>query len=52
MNKYVAGTVGSFIAGGVIAAITIVGLVRAQTSPDGSPGNVSHPVTIDYGTTG
>ena len=45
-------TVGSLLAGGVIAAITIVGLVNSQTSPgDQSPTDVTRPVQIDYGST-
>jgi hypothetical protein len=44
-------TIGSLLAGGAIAAITVVGLVNAQTSPSGaSPTNVDQPVTIEYGT--
>ncbi|MEO5652832.1 MAG: hypothetical protein ABIN79_15675 [Marmoricola sp.] len=45
-------TGGSLIAGGVVAVVTIVGLVNAQTSASGqSPTDVSQPVSIDYGTT-
>jgi hypothetical protein len=44
-------TVGSLIAGGVVATVTVVGLVNQQTSPDGNPTDVTKPVTIDYGTT-
>jgi hypothetical protein len=45
-------TIGSVIAGGAVAAVTIVGLVNSQTSASGqSPTNVNQPVTIDYGST-
>jgi hypothetical protein len=45
-------TIGSLLAGGVVAAVTVVGLVNAQTSPgDQSPANVTQPVKIDYGST-
>jgi hypothetical protein len=44
-------TIGSVLAGGVVAAVTVVGLVNAQTNPSGaSPTNVEQPVSIDYGT--
>jgi hypothetical protein len=45
-------TVGSLIAGGVVAVATIVGLVHSQTSASGqSPADVNQPVTINYGST-
>ncbi len=45
-------TIGSLLAGGVIAAVTVVGLVSSQTSPSGqSPTDVTQPVKIDYGST-
>jgi len=44
-------TIGSVLAGGVVAAVTVVGLVNAQTNPSGAaPTNVEQPVTIEYGT--
>jgi hypothetical protein len=43
-------TVGTLIAGGIVAAVAVVGLVSSQTSPgDTSPADVTQPVTIDYG---
>ena len=46
-------TIGSIIAGGVVAAVTIVGVVNAQTGAgDQSPTDVTQPVSIDYGTNG
>ncbi len=45
-------TIGSLIAGGAIAVVTVVGLVSSQTSASGqSPTDVTQPVNIDYGTT-
>ena len=45
-------TVGSLLAGGVIAVVTVVGLVSSQTSPgDQSPTDVTQPVQIDDGST-
>ena len=45
------GTVGSLVAGGAVAAVTVVGLVSSQTGTSGeSPANVNQPV-VDYGTT-
>lgn len=45
-------TIGSLLAGGAVAAVTIVGLVSSQTSPgDQSPTDVTQPVNIDYGST-
>ncbi len=50
MEKILA-SVGSMIVGGVIAAVTIVGLVNSQVnSPANTGADVSKP-TIDYGTT-
>ena len=44
--------IGSLLAGGVVAAVTVVGLVSSQTSPGASsPTDVTKPVTIDYGST-
>lgn len=46
-------TIGSLVAGGVVAAVTIVGVVNSQTSAgDQSPADVTQPVVIDYGTNG
>ncbi len=46
-------TIGSLIAGGTVAAVTIVGVVNSQTGADGaSPTDVTQPVSIDYGTNG
>ena len=42
-------TIGSVIAGGVIATVTVVGLVNQQTSPGANPTDATKPVTIDYG---
>jgi hypothetical protein len=44
------GIVASMLVGGAVAAVTVVGVIDAQTgTPDGrSPVNVSQPV-IDYG---
>ena len=45
------GTVGSLVAGGTVAAVTVLGLVSSQTGTSGeSPANVNQPV-VDYGTT-
>jgi hypothetical protein len=45
-------TIGSLLAGGAVAAVTIVGLVGSQTSAsDTSPADVTQPVNIDYGST-
>jgi hypothetical protein len=45
------GTVGSLVAGGAVAAVTVLGLVSSQTGTSGeSPANVNQPV-VDYGTT-
>jgi len=46
-------TIGSILAGGAVAVVSVVGLVSSQTgAPDNSPGNISQPVSIDYGTNG
>ena len=46
-------TVGSLIAGGAVAAVTIVGLVNSQTgAPASSPSDVTKSVSIDYGSNG
>ena len=45
-------TIGSVLAGGVIATVTVVGLVNQQTSPGANPTDVTKPVTIDYGSNG
>ena len=48
MGANVFATIGSIIAGGVVATVTVVGLVSSQTSPSGqSPTDVNQPVTID-----
>lgn len=45
------GTIASFVVGGAVATVTIIGLVDSQTGPSGtSPASVSEPV-VDYGTT-
>lgn len=45
------GTVGSLVAGGAVATVTVLGLVSAQTGTAGeSPANVNQPI-VDYGTT-
>ena len=52
MGTTILATIGSLIAGGVVATVTIVGLVSSQTSPSGSsPTDVTQPVNIDYGST-
>ena len=44
-------TIASLLAGGVVASLTVIGLVSAQTSPSGqSPTDVTQPVEIEYGT--
>lgn len=41
----------SVIAGGVLATVTVIGVVSSQTSaPSESPANVQEP-TVDYGST-
>lgn len=53
MGTTILATIGSLIAGGVVAAVAVVGLVSSQTSPSGSsPTDVTQPVNIDYGSTG
>ncbi|SDS22907.1 Protein of unknown function [Nocardioides scoriae] len=43
-------TIASVVAGGAVAAVSIVGLVSSQTSaPSESPADVNAPVVIDYG---
>jgi hypothetical protein len=43
----------ALVAGGALAAVTVVGLVSAKTSPsDQSPADVNQPVKIEYGTNG
>lgn len=43
-------TVVSVLAGGAVAAVSVVGLVSSQTSPPAkSPVDVTAPVAIDYG---
>jgi hypothetical protein len=45
------GTVGSVLAGGAVATVTVLGLVSSQTGASGeSPANANQPV-VDYGTT-
>jgi hypothetical protein len=45
------GTVAAMIVGGAVAAVTVVGVVSSQTSPQGdSPANVNAPV-VQYGAT-
>ena len=44
-------TVAAIVVGGVVAAVTVVGVVNSQTAgPDTSPGSVTSP-QIDYGST-
>ena len=51
MGTSVLVTIGSLVAGGAVAIVTIVGLVNSQTSASGpSPANSNQPVTINYGT--
>jgi len=45
-------TVGSVLAGAVVATVSVVGLVNQQTSPGANPTDVTKPVTIDYGSNG
>lgn len=53
MGTTILATIGSLIAGGVVATVAVVGLVSSQTSPgDQSPTDVTQPVTIDYGANG
>ena len=52
MGKNFFVTIGSVIGGGLVAVVTIVGLVNSQTSASGpSPADVNHPITINYGST-
>ncbi len=45
-------TVTTTVVGGVVAAVTVVGLVNANTGTQGpSPANVNQPV-VEYGTNG
>lgn len=42
---------GSILVGGVVATVTVISLVNAQTGADGeSPADVNDPV-VEYGTT-
>jgi hypothetical protein len=43
-------TIGSVVAGGLIATVTVVGLVNQQISPGANPTDANKPVTINYGT--
>ncbi len=52
MVTNILGTVGSLIAGGVVAAAAVVGIVDLRTSPGANPTDVTKPVTIDYGSNG
>ena len=52
MGGRILATVGSLLAGAVVATVTVVGVVNARTSPDGNPTDVTKPVTIDYGSNG
>jgi hypothetical protein len=46
-------TIGSVLAGGVVATVAVVGLVTSQTSASGaSPADVTQPVHISYGSNG
>ena len=46
-------TIGSILAGGAVAVDSVVGLVNSQTAaPSNSPGSVTKPVSIDYGSNG
>jgi len=42
-------TIGSLLAGGVVATVAVVGVVTSATSPGASPTDVTQPVNIDYG---
>jgi hypothetical protein len=45
-------TIVSVLAGGAVAAVSVVGLVNSQTAaPADSPVDVTAPVNIDYGST-
>lgn len=45
------GAVGSTVVGGVVATVTVVGLVSSQTGAEGeSPANVNQPI-VEYGST-
>ena len=52
MGSTILATVGSVLAGAVVATGAVVGVVNVRTSPDGNPTDVTKSVTIDYGTTG
>lgn len=52
MGTTLLATVGSLIAGGLVATVAVIGLVNQQTSPGANPTDVTKPVTIDYGTNG
>lgn len=48
----IAATIATTAVGGVVAAVTVVGLVSSQTGTQGeSPASVNQPV-VQYGTTG
>jgi hypothetical protein len=51
-NTNAVGAIASVVAGGALAAASVVGLISSQTgAPDRSPTDVSKPAVIDYGTT-
>jgi hypothetical protein len=52
MGRTILGTAGSVVAGGLVAALVVVGVVNVRTSPGANPTDVTKPVTIDYGTNG
>ena len=52
MGTTLLATIGSLLAGGVVATVAVVGLVNQQTSPSSNPTDVTKPGTIDYGTNG
>lgn len=51
MNSAFIGPIASLVAGGMLAAVSVFGLISSQTSaPSKSPANAEAPV-FDYGTT-
>lgn len=52
MTTTILGTLGALFLGAAVGSVTLVGLVDSQTSPSGtSPGDVSKPVAVEYGST-
>lgn len=51
MSSNLVGPIASLLAGGVLAAVSVFGLISSQTSPPSkSPANAEAPA-FDYGTT-